>query len=209
MVESIEKSWYVLHTYSGYENKVKANLESRAQSMGMENNVFRVVVPEEEEHEIKNGKDKVDMKKTFPGYVLVEMVMSDEAWFVVRNTPGVTGFVGSHGAGSKPAPLLDDEITQILRQLGMSTRHLDVEFKVGESVKIIEGAFAGLVGQITEVDDEKMKLKVNIDMFGRETATELDYDQVDELVQSATSVGMTEGARFEKRVRLKRIDSEH
>ena len=182
MVESIEKSWYVLHTYSGYENKVKANLESRAQSMGMENNVFRVVVPEEEEHEIKNGKDKVDMKKTFPGYVLVEMVMSDEAWFVVRNTPGVTGFVGSHGAGSKPAPLLDDEITQILRQLGMSTRHLDVEFNVGESVKIIEGAFAGLVGQITEVDDEKMKLKVNIDMFGRETATELDYDQVDELV---------------------------
>ena len=181
MVESLEKSWYVLHTYSGYENKVKANLESRAQSMGMENNVFRVVVPEEEEHEIKNGKDKVDMKKTFPGYVLVEMVMSDEAWFVVRNTPGVTGFVGSHGAGSKPAPLLDDEISQILRQLGMSTRHLDVEFKVGESVKIVDGAFSGLVGQITEVDDEKMKLKVNIDMFGRETATELDYDQVDEL----------------------------
>ncbi|KRL58675.1 transcription termination/antitermination protein NusG [Latilactobacillus fuchuensis] len=182
MVESIEKSWYVLHTYSGYENKVKQNLESRAQSMGMENNVFRVVVPEEEEHEIKNGKDKVDMKKTFPGYVLVEMVMSDEAWFVVRNTPGVTGFVGSHGAGSKPAPLLDEEITQILRQLGMSTRHLDVEFKIDDSVKIIEGAFSGLVGKITEVDDEKMKLKVNIDMFGRETATELDYDQVDELV---------------------------
>jgi len=161
---------------------VKQNLESRAQSMGMENNVFRVVVPEEEEHEIKNGKDKVDMKKTFPGYVLVEMVMSDEAWFVVRNTPGVTGFVGSHGAGSKPAPLLDEEITQILRQLGMSTRHLDVEFKIDDSVKIIEGAFSGLVGKITEVDDEKMKLKVNIDMFGRETATELDYDQVDELV---------------------------
>jgi len=182
MVESIEKNWYVLHTYSGYENKVKQNLESRAQSMGMENNVFRVVVPEEEEHEIKNGKDKVDMKKTFPGYVLVEMVMSDEAWFVVRNTPGVTGFVGSHGAGSKPAPLLDEEITQILRQLGMSTRHLDVEFKIDDSVKIIEGAFSGLVGKITEVDDEKMKLKVNIDMFGRETATELDYDQVDELV---------------------------
>ena len=108
--------------------------------------------------------------------------MSDEAWFVVRNTPGVTGFVGSHGAGSKPAPLLDDEISQILRQLGMSTRHLDVEFKVGESVKIVDGAFSGLVGQITEVDDEKMKLKVNIDKFGRETATELDYDQVDELV---------------------------
>ncbi|MCH4172122.1 MAG: transcription termination/antitermination protein NusG, partial [Lactobacillus sp.] len=97
MVESAEKNWYVLHTYSGYENKVKANLESRAHTMGMEDFIFRVVVPEEEEHEIKNGKDKEIMKKTFPGYVLVEMVMTDQSWFVVRNTPGVTGFVGSHG----------------------------------------------------------------------------------------------------------------
>lgn len=105
-----EKSWYVLHTYSGYENKVKMNLESRAQSMNMEDYIFRVVVPEEEEIEMKDGEEKKKTHKTFPGYVLVEMIMSDESWYVVRNTPGVTGFVGSHGAGSKPAPLLPDEI---------------------------------------------------------------------------------------------------
>lgn len=181
MVESAEKNWYVLHTYSGYENKVKANLESRAHTMGMEDFIFRVVVPEEEEHEIKNGKDKEIMKKTFPGYVLVEMVMTDQSWFIVRNTPGVTGFVGSHGAGSKPAPLLDDEIQNILHQLGMSKRHSDVDFENGESVKISEGAFSGMVGKITEVDHEKLKLKVNIDMFGRETSAELDFDQVDKI----------------------------
>ncbi|MFD1672298.1 transcription termination/antitermination protein NusG [Agrilactobacillus yilanensis] len=181
MVESAEKNWYVLHTYSGYENKVKANLESRAHTMGMEDFIFRVVVPEEEEHEIKNGKDKEIMKKTFPGYVLVEMVMTDQSWFIVRNTPGVTGFVGSHGAGSKPAPLLDDEIQNILHQIGMSQRHSDLDFEVGESVKISEGAFMGMVGKITEVDHEKLKLKVNIDMFGRETSAELDFEQVDKI----------------------------
>lgn len=181
MVESAEKKWYVLHTYSGYENKVKANLESRAHTMGMEDYIFRVVVPEEEEHEVKNGKDKEIMKKTFPGYVLVEMVMTDQSWFVVRNTPGVTGFVGSHGAGSKPAPLLDEEIQSILHQLGMSKRHSDIDFEVNEAVKISEGAFSGLVGKITEVDHEKLKLKVNIDMFGRETSAELDFEQVDKI----------------------------
>ncbi|KRN29197.1 transcription antitermination protein NusG [Lactobacillus selangorensis] len=178
-VDSTKKEWYVLHTYSGYENKVKTNLESRAKTMGMENNVFRVVVPEEEEHEIKDGKEKTEMKKTFPGYVLVEMIMTDQAWFVVRNTPGVTGFVGSHGGGSKPTPLLDSEVKQILHSLGMSTRHSDVDFKVGDSVTIVDGAFAKLEGKVTEVDNEKMKLKVNINMFGRETSTELDFDQVD------------------------------
>lgn len=121
-MESFEKNWYVLHTYSGYENKVKANLESRAQSMGMGDYIFRVVVPEEVETEEKNGKKKEIVHKTFPGYVLVEMVMTDQSWYVVRNTPGVTGFVGSHGAGSKPAPLLQEEINSILRSIGMSTR---------------------------------------------------------------------------------------
>ncbi|KRL38925.1 transcription antitermination protein NusG [Liquorilactobacillus uvarum DSM 19971] len=183
VAESFEKNWYVLHTYSGYENKVKANLESRAQSMGMEDYIFRVVVPEEEEHETtKTGKDKVESKKTFPGYVLVEMVMTDQSWYVARNTPGVTGFVGSHGAGSKPAPLLGDEVELILRRLGMSSRHEDFDVEVGESVKIVEGAFSGLVGKITEIDPEKMKLRVDIDMFGRETATELNYDQVDKII---------------------------
>jgi transcriptional antiterminator NusG len=181
-VESTEKQWYVLHTYSGYENRVKSNLESRAQSMGMEDFIFRVVVPEEEVREVKDGKAKDKIEKTFPGYVLVEMVMTDQAWYIVRNTPGVTGFVGSHGGGSKPTPLLPDEVELVLRRLGMSARHEDLDVEVGETVKIVEGAFADLTGKITEIDNEKMKLKVNIEMFGRETSTELDFDQVDKLV---------------------------
>ncbi len=180
-METFEKQWYVLHTYSGYENKVKANIESRAQSMGMEDFIFRVVVPEEEEREVKNGKEKVNMKKTFPGYVLVEMVMTDDSWYVVRNTPGVTGFVGSHGAGSKPAPLLNEEIGHILRKLGLSKRHKELDVEVGEVVTIIEGAFSGLTGEISEIDLERQKLKVNIDMFGRETSTELDFEQIDKI----------------------------
>lgn len=182
-VETVEqeKSWYVLHTYSGYENKVKMNLESRAQSMKMEDYIYRVVVPEEEEVELKDGKEKTKVKKTFPGYVLVEMIMSDESWFVVRNTPGVTGFVGSHGAGSKPAPLLNEEIDWILKRMGLSTRIREMEFEKGENVTIVEGAFNGLSGFVEEVDSEKGKLKVLIEMFGRETIAELDYDQVDKV----------------------------
>lgn len=180
-METYERQWYVLHTYSGYENKVKANIESRAQSMGMEEFIFRVVVPEEEEREVKNGKEKITSKKTFPGYVLVEMVMTDDSWYVVRNTPGVTGFVASHGAGSKPAPLLPDEINHILLKLGISKRDKELEVEVGEVVMIIEGAFATLTGEITEIDYERQKLKVNIDMFGRETSTELDFDQIDKI----------------------------
>lgn len=180
-METYERQWYVLHTYSGYENKVKANIESRAQSMGMEEFIFRVVVPEEEEREVKNGKEKITSRKTFPGYVLVEMVMTDDSWYVVRNTPGVTGFVGSHGAGSKPAPLLPEEINHILLKLGISKRDKELEVEVGEVVMIIEGAFATLTGEITEIDYERQKLKVNIDMFGRETSTELDFDQIDKI----------------------------
>ncbi|MCF1683992.1 transcription termination/antitermination protein NusG [Tetragenococcus halophilus] len=180
-MESFEKRWYVLHTYSGYENRVKMNLESRAQSMQMDDYIFRVVVPEEKETEVKNGKEKEVVHKTFPGYVLVEMVMTDESWYIVRNTPGVTGFVGSHGAGSKPSPLLPEEINSILHSLGMSTRTVELKVENGETVKIIEGAFSGLEGQVDEIDEEKQKLKVNIDMFGRETSTELDFDQVDKI----------------------------
>ncbi|UDM31867.1 transcription termination/antitermination protein NusG [Lentilactobacillus laojiaonis] len=182
MVESAEKKWYVLHTYSGYENKVKMNLDTRKQSMGMEDFIYRVVVPEQEEHEIKNGKDKVKMDKTFPGYVLVEMVMTDQAWYIVRNTPGVTGFVGSHGQGSKPTPLLPDEVDLILRRIGMSARHENLDIHEGDTVEIIDGAFSGLNGKVTEIDNEKMRLKVNIDMFGRETSTELEFNQVDSIV---------------------------
>ncbi|MDN3094437.1 transcription termination/antitermination protein NusG [Enterococcus faecalis] len=180
-METFERNWYVLHTYSGYENKVKANIESRAQSMGMGDYIFRVVVPEETEKEVKNGKEKEIVHKTFPGYVLVEMIMTDDSWYIVRNTPGVTGFVGSHGAGSKPAPLLQEEINHILRSIGMSTSQSDLEVALGDTVKIIEGAFSGLEGVVTEIDEEKQKLKVNIDMFGRETSTELDFEQVDNI----------------------------
>ena len=163
MAESSEKKWYVLHTYSGYENKVKSNLESRAESMGMEDYIFRVVVPEEEKCETtKTGKEKVEKLKTFPGYVLVEMVMTDQSWYVVRNTPGVTGFVGSHGAGM--------------------TRNADFDAEVGDTITITEGAFAGQVGKITEIDSEKMKLHAMIDVFGRETDAELSFDQVERLV---------------------------
>ncbi len=183
MAESFEKKWYVLHTYAGYENKVKTNLESRAQSMGMEDYIFRVVVPEEEKVETtKTGKEKVETLKTFPGYVLVEMVMTDQSWYVVRNTPGVTGFVGSHGAGSKPAPLLDEEIDHILNQLQGSQHQADFDAEVGDAVTIIDGAFASMVGKITEIDAEKSKVKVMIDMFGRETMAELNFGQVERLV---------------------------
>lgn len=179
MVESAEKQWYVLHTYSGYENKVKMNLDSRKESMGMQDYIYRVVVPEQEEHEVKNGKDKVKMDKTFPGYVLVEMIMTDQAWYIVRNTPGVTGFVGSHGQGSKPTPLLPDEVDLVFKRIGMSSRHEDLDVNIGDTVKIVDGAFTGLDGKVTEVDNEKQRLKVNIEMFGRETSTDLDFNQVD------------------------------
>ncbi|HIY92102.1 transcription termination/antitermination protein NusG [Companilactobacillus sp. HBUAS56275] len=179
MAEAGEKQWYVLHTYSGYENKVKENLESRAQSMGMEDYIFRAVVPEEEETKMKNGKEKKEMEKTFPGYVLVEMVMTDESWFIVRNTPGVTGFVGSHGSGSKPAPLLPEEIDNILSQFGMSAQNQPSDFEVGETVKITDGAFTDTTGKITEIDDEHRKLKVDVDMFGRMTSAEVDFTSVE------------------------------
>ncbi|KRK79797.1 transcription termination/antitermination protein NusG [Companilactobacillus nodensis] len=177
MAEAGDKQWYVLHTYSGYENKVKENLESRASSMGMEDYIFRAVVPEEEETETKNGKQKTEMKKTFPGYVLVEMVMSDESWFVVRNTPGVTGFVGSHGSGSKPAPLLPEEIDHILDDLGISVKAGN-DFEVGENVTIVNGPFANMTGKVTEIDEDHDKIKVDVDMFGRMTSAEVDFSDV-------------------------------
>ena len=176
-----EKQWYVLHTYSGYENKIKTNLESRIQSMDMENYIFRIVVPEEETVAVKNGKEKVVMDKIFPGYVLVEMIMSDQAWYVVRNTPGVTGFIGLHGAGSKPTPLLPEEIEQILRQMGISLRQHALDVVPGDTVVILGGAFNGMSGKVSEVDKEHEKLKVIVEMFGRETVAEVDFDDVDKV----------------------------
>lgn len=177
----MEKNWYVVHTYSGYENKVKTNLEKRLDSMGMQDKIFRVMVPMEEEIEHKDGKKKTVMRKVFPGYVLVEMIMTDDSWYVVRNTPGVTGFVGSAGAGSKPTPLLPDEVQTILKQMGVEEVQTVVDFALGESVKVIEGPFENLVGQIEGVDADREKLKVLVDMFGRDTPVELDFSQVEKL----------------------------
>ena len=178
-MESNEKRWYVLHTYSGYENRVKSNLESRAQSMGMQDYIFRVVVPEDEVRQVKDGQAKEVVEKTFPGYVLVEMVMTDQAWYIARNTPGVTGFLGSHGGGSKPTPLHPEEVDRIMKRMGVQTVQHDIDVSVGDSVKVIAGPFADLTGKVTEVDHEKMKLKVNVEMFGRETSAELGFDQID------------------------------
>ncbi|WP_017549977.1 transcription termination/antitermination protein NusG [Salinicoccus carnicancri] len=176
-----EKNWYAVHTYSGYENKVRKNLEARVDSMNMQDQIFRVVIPEEEETTVKDGKRKTAMKKTFPGYVLVELVMTDESWYVVRNTPGVTGFVGSQGAGSKPNPLLPEEAKFILKSMGMVERTVDFEVEVGESVSIVDGPFKNQAGEISHIDEERYKLTVLVEMFGRETPVEVEFDQIEKL----------------------------
>ncbi|WP_062196985.1 transcription termination/antitermination protein NusG [Massilibacterium senegalense] len=176
----MEKRWYVLHTYSGYENRVKTNLEKRVESMGMQDKIFRVVVPEEEEREIKNGKEKITKKRIFPGYVIVEMIMTDDSWYVVRNTPGVTGFVGSAGAGSRPTPLLEEEADRILKQMGMDFPS-DFDFELEETVKVKEGPFANQMGPIIEIDMDKKRVTVQVDMFGRETPVELDFSQIEKI----------------------------
>ncbi|MFZ7943165.1 MULTISPECIES: transcription termination/antitermination protein NusG [Bacillaceae] len=177
----MEKNWYVVHTYSGYENKVKANLEKRVESMGMSDKIFRVVVPEEEETEIKNGKKKVVKRKVFPGYVLVELVMTDDSWYVVRNTPGVTGFVGSAGSGSKPTPLLPEEVIGLLKRMGVEEKRVDVDYEIGETVRVKEGPFANFTGSVEEMDKDKAKLKVLVNMFGRDTPVELEFTQIEKL----------------------------
>ena len=169
-----EKKWYVVNTYSGHESKVKENLEMRTESMNMENNIFRVIVPESKEVEIKDGVKKEKVKKMFPGYVLVEMIMSDEAWYVVRNTPGVTGFIGSSGKGAKPTPLLPQEIDKILANMGMSRVDIESEIEVGDAVTIIDGPFKGMSGKVENIDLENQKLNVLIDLFGQETPVEVD-----------------------------------
>ncbi|WP_213421598.1 transcription termination/antitermination protein NusG [Bhargavaea massiliensis] len=174
----MEKNWYVVHTYSGYENKVKANLEKRVETMGMLDKIFRVIVPEEQETELKDGKKKTVMRKTFPGYVLVEMIMTDDSWYVVRNTPGVTGFIGSSGGGAKPTPLMPDEVDFILRQMGMKEAKVEMDIEAGELVEVLEGPFANFQGTVEEVDPAKGKVKVAVEMFGRETKMELDFSQI-------------------------------
>ena len=174
-----EKQWYVVNTYSGHETKVKENLEMRIQSMGMENYIFRVIVPETKEIEIKDGKQKEKVKKMFPGYVLVEMIMTDEAWFVVRNTPGVTGFLGSSGKGAKPFPLFPHEIEKILKTMGMSVKEVKVDYKEGDRVKITDGPFKLMAGKVLEIDTENNKVTVSIDLFGQETTVEVELSQIE------------------------------
>ncbi|WP_025028119.1 transcription termination/antitermination protein NusG [Caldalkalibacillus mannanilyticus] len=177
----MEKRWYVVHTYSGYENKVKTNLEMRVESMKMTDKIFRVMVPQEEETEIKDGKKKTVMKKKFPGYVLVEMIMTDDSWYVVRNTPGVTGFIGSYGGGSKPTPLLPEEVSVLLKQMGVEEPKIKVDFTLHENVKVKEGPFANFIGTIEEIQEDKQKVKVRVNMFGRETPLELDFGKVEKV----------------------------
>lgn len=174
----MKKNWYVVHTYSGYENKVKANLEKRVESMGMQDKIFRVLVPMEEEFEIKDGKKKIVKKKVFPGYILVEMIMGDDSWYVVRNTPGVTGFVGP---GSKPIPLETEEIGNIMKRMGMDQPRPKVSFAVGQSVRIISGPFDNFVGVVEEIMPDKGKARVLVSMFGRETPLELGFEQLEEV----------------------------
>lgn len=175
----MEKQWYVVNTYSGHENKVKEKLEMRAESMDMKDYIYRVIVPEEKVTEVKNGVTKEKIKKMFPGYILVEMVMSDDAWYVVRNTPGVTGFIGSSGKGAKPTPLQPYEVDKILNSMGISRMNVDTELKEGTKVKIIAGPFKDMYGKIDSVDLPNQKVMLTVDLFGQETSVEVELGQIE------------------------------
>ncbi len=174
----MEKEWYVVNTYSGHEQKVKEKLEAKIESMGMQDYIYRIIIPETIEVEIKDGVKKEKTKKMFPGYILVEMVMSDEAWYIVRNTPGVTGFIGSSGKGAKPTPLLPQEIDKVLANMGMSRLDVDSDMNVGDQVNIVDGPFKGMYGRIDTIDKENNRLNVLIDLFGQETPVEVELFQV-------------------------------
>ncbi len=177
-----ERKWYVVHTYSGYENNVKTNMEKRIESMEVEDFIFRVEVPSEEVTEVKNGKTRTFQRKLFPGYVLIEMILTDQSWYVVRNTPGVTGFVGP---GSRPVPLEDAEVRRMLREDAeprADDDYPDITFEIGEVVQVIDGPFKNFNGIIEEDTPARRRLKVSVQMFGRDTPVELDYRQVEKLV---------------------------
>lgn len=173
-----EKRWYVVNTYSGHENRVKDNLEKRLETMGIQDSLFRIIVAEEPEIEIKNGKQVEKMKNMFPGYVFVEMKMTDEAWYVVRNTPGVTGFIGSSGGGAKPFPVSPDEMESILRRMGQSDKKVVVNFAVGDTVRILNGPFSGMEGRVSYMNDQTQTASVLTMLFGRETPTDINYNDL-------------------------------
>jgi transcriptional antiterminator NusG len=172
------RAWYAVHCYSGYENKVKKGLEQRIRSMNMQENIFRVIVPTEDEIDVREGQRKVIQRRVFPGYILVEMIMTEESWYVVRNTPGVTGFVSS---GDKPAPLREEEVGKILKRMETDQPKVRVTYRPGQAVHIIDGPFADFRGTVEEVNMEKGKVRVLVSMFGRETPLELDLLQVEKV----------------------------
>jgi transcriptional antiterminator NusG len=170
------RAWYVVHCYSGYENKVRHNLEQRIDTMGMKDKIFDVVVPTEEEIEVKEGKRRTVERRVFPGYILVNMILSEESWYVVRNTPGVTGFVGM---GTQPTPLRPEEVAQIVKRMEAEAPRIKVTFKQGERVRIVDGPFNDFRGTVSEIDMERAKVRVMVNFFGRETPVELDFLQVE------------------------------
>lgn len=174
--EDDRRAWYVIHCYSGYENKVRYNLEQRIETMGVKDKIFDVVIPTQEEIEVKDGKRRVVERHVFPGYVLVNMILTEESWYVVRNTPGVTGFVGM---GNDPTPLRPEEVSHILRRMEAEAPHIKVTFRVGERVRIVDGPFHDFRGTVAEIDMERTKVRVMVNFFGRETPVELDFLQVE------------------------------
>lgn len=173
-----KKDWFVVHTYSGYEDRVKKNLEQRIKSMDADGDISEVVIPTEDEIEVKNGQRRTVTKKILPGYILVHMKLNDLSWGIVRNTPGVTGFVAS---GNKPIPLEEDEVKRIMKQMEAEAPRLKVGFRQGQSVRVIDGPFIDFIGTVDEIDGDKGKVKVLLSLFGRETPVELDFLQVEKL----------------------------
>jgi transcriptional antiterminator NusG len=172
------RAWYVIHSYSGYENKVKKNLETRIESMEMRDKIFQVVVPTEEEVEIRDGARRTLKRRVFPGYILVQMIMDDDSWAVVRNTPGVTGFVQS---GEKPSSLSEDEVKEILQRMEVETPRIRISFRPGQAVRVVEGPFAEFIGTVDDLNMEKGKVRVLVSFFGREVPVEMDLLQVEKL----------------------------
>ena len=175
----MDKKWYVVNTYSGHEKKVKEKLEMKIDSMNLQDIIYRVVIPEQTEVEMKDGVAKEKVKKLFPGYILVEMVMTDEAWFIVRNTPGVTGFIGSSGKGAKPTPLQPFEVDKILNSMGMSRLEVSSDLAEGQLIKVISGPFAGMEGKIENIDIQANLANVLLDLFGQETSVEVEISQIE------------------------------
>jgi len=173
--QSGERNWYVIHTYSGYEEQVAEDLKQRIESFGMENQVFDVIVPKEKQIEIRNGKRRTVEKRIFPGYVLVDMIVTDDSWYVVRNTPNVTGFIGF---GVRPTPMSPDEVDRIKKRMGVEEPKYKIEFSIGDLVRITDGALKGFEAKVEDIDFDKGKIKVLVNMFGRETPVNLDFLQV-------------------------------